>query len=583
MSKQKYHRTYEASALVNKDIKVNSVAKSIQQFVDFKGLETSGIDISEEALPQPKDVKGGPKEPVYGEKDQADIQGNIIPGFNKGRQQFLFFQFGEKKHAKKFLQHLLPYVSTMKEVMDFRKIYRQRRLRLGKSKIFLCATVLNVAFSRNGIAKLMKESVVEEFGDPGFRIGMAGRSSFLGDPTSRGSSGHPAKWKFGGPERPVDLAVIVGSDSSEQLGGLVEVVKNFAEECAIELVYEQYGQTLPGDLRGHEHFGFRDGISQPGVRGKLSKAPGDYITPRYIDDSDDRRLYFSKPGQLLVWPGQFLLGEPRQSTEDLTKKASNNQDNFPDWAKRGSYLVVRRLRQDVPAFWNFVNSCAKQLGIEPVKFASQIVGRWPSGAPIMRSPDSENTSLGADEFANNHFIFDDDTSASNLKSIPGYPGDNFSQAKADFLAKVCPHFAHIRKVNPRESVTDLGKPEDNLARAILRRGIPYGEPIVGQDKFSKRDATADRGLMFLCYNASIEDQFEFLQRRWSNSASQPNLGGFDPIIGQNGDPGRERFIEFPLADGKVTRIQFKEDFVIPTGGEYFFAPTISAIKDVLAK
>ena len=88
--------------------------------------------------------------------------------------------------------------------------------------------------------------------------------------------------------------------------------------------------------------------------------------------------------------------------------------------------------------------------------------------------------------------------------------------------------------------------------------------------------------MFLCYGGSIEDQFEFLQRRWSNSPAQPNVGGFDPIIGQNGRRGsRVRFIDFPAPGGTV-RINIKDEWVTPTGGGYFFAPTISAIRDVLS-
>lgn len=263
------------------------------------------------------------------------------------------------------------------------------------------------------------------------------------------------------------------------------------------MIYEQRGDTLPGNLRGHEHFGFRDGISQPGVRGKLSAAPGDYITPRYIDNTDDRRLYFAKPGQLLAWPGQFLLGEPRQSTEHLYNPPSSVANNFPVWAARGSYLVVRRLHQDVARFWHFATKAASRIGINSTKLASMLVGRWPSGAPLMRVPGGDNPALAADEFANNHFLFDDDTRPSSLKPIPGYPGDHFPPAMADFLATVCPHFAHIRKVNPRESVTDLGKPEDNLARMILRRGIPYGPPLVGAKRPSKRLIYRERGLVFL--------------------------------------------------------------------------------------
>ena len=46
------------------------------------------------------------------------------------------------------------------------------------------------------------------------------------------------------------------------------------------------------------------------------------------------------------------------------------------------------------------------------------------------------------------------------------------------LGRVCPHFAHIRKVNPRDSVTDLGKTGDTLLRMLLRRGITFGPPLI---------------------------------------------------------------------------------------------------------
>ena len=111
------------------------------------------------------------------------------------------------------------------------------------------------------------------------------------------------------------------------------------------------------------------------------------------------------------------------------------------------------------------------------------------------------------------------------------------------LGTVCPHFAHIRKTHPRDTATEMGKPHDSMLRMILRRGIAYGEPYLGVDD---PDPDVDRGLMFLCYGASIEDQFEFLTRRWSNLPNQPNDGGHDPVIGQrdsNGD--RERFIDVP--------------------------------------
>ena len=118
------------------------------------------------------------------------------------------------------------------------------------------------------------------------------------------------------------------------------------------------------------------------------------------------------------------------------------------------------------------------------------------------------------------------------------------------LGTVCPHFAHIRKTNPRDVTSEFGKPQDNLIRMIMRRGIAYG-PVLPERDASPRQVAADRGLMFLCYGATIEDQFEFLTRRWSNSAVQPNDGGHDPVIGQSDVRGhRGRVIDIPMGEGK---------------------------------
>jgi Dyp-type peroxidase family len=462
------------------------------------------------------------------------------------------------------------------------------RLRLGIEPP-MCALWVNIAFSIRAIALLVSKADAAAFGDQSFRQGLAARSTYLADPTRPSHPGHRRRWVVGGPRNEADILVIIAADDSPDLVATVNRIKAQAAASDLRLIFEQRGDTLPGSLHGHEHFGFKDGVSQPGVRGKVSAAPGDVITSRYIDAADPRARFFAKPGQLLVWPGQFLLGEPRQHTEHLFNSApaavptppAPSPPNFPRWAALGSYLVCRRLRQDVPAFWKFVIAYATSLGISPEKFASMLVGRWPSGAPILRTPGADDAALAGDQWANNHFIFDDDTRASMLRPISGYGGDAFPQAAQDLLGNICPHFAHIRKANPRDSATDLGKPHDSMLRMILRRGIPFGPPIVGVKKPSSKLLRQERGLMFICYASTIEDQFEILTRRWADSPFQPNFGGHDPIIGQRDEGGiRTRFIDFPTAAGP-RRIRIKNEWVIPTGGGYFFSPPIAAIAGVL--
>lgn len=541
----------------------------------LKGLSLSALGGDPDA-----ELPGAEPEPIYDATKRRSIQGNIIPGFNKDHQHFLFFRLGPRRRTKDFLRWIAPLITSMDEVLAFVRAHRALRLRLGVKEPPMCAAWVNIAFSYRAIQVLVSKADAAAFGDESFRQGLAARSTYLGDPSSRRRPGHRSHWVVGGPRREADILVIVAADDEEDLVTLVDAITDRADSAGLRLLFEQRGDTLPGALRGHEHFGFKDGVSQPGVRGKVSAAPGDYITPRYIDHADPRARFFAKPGQLLIWPGQFLLGEPRQHTEHLYNSAPAAA-NFPRWAALGSYLVCRRLRQDVPAFWKFAAGAASTLGIPTQQFGSMLVGRWPSGAPIMRTPAADNAALAGDEWANNHFIFDDTTRPSMLRPIPGYGGDAFPQAAADLLGSICPHFAHIRKTNPRDIPTDLGKPQDSMLRMILRRGIPFGDPIVGVKKPPPKLVRQERGLMFMCYASTIEDQFELLTRRWANSPIQPNFGGHDPIIGQADRRGvRTRFIDVPTPGG-ARRITIKNEWVVPTGGGYFFAPPIEAIAGVL--
>jgi deferrochelatase/peroxidase EfeB len=144
----------------------------------------------------------------------------------------------------------------------------------------------------------------------------------------------------------------------------------------------------------------------------------------------------------------------------------------------------------------------------------------------------------------------------------------------------CPLSSHIRKVNPRDGANDLGTENDTPTLYLLPRGISYGPPVAD---VNAADDGAGRGLLFVAYQASISEQFETLQRRWANRDTAPAGGGHDPIIGESaGTAGRARRFELVDGNGNMCVATLMNEYLTPTGGGYFFAPSIGAIRDCLA-
>ena len=182
--------------------------------------------------------------------------------------------------------------------------------------------------------------------------------------------------------------------------------------------------------------------------------------------------------------------------------------------------------------------------------------------------------------ANNAFQYVSEMEPFKLKSGAEEPEGYPEMAQPDPAGRACPLGAHLRKVQPRDHSSDMGNSNDTLKRRLIRRGIVYGEPIAD----NRVDDEVDRGLLFVSYQSSIDDQFEFLITHWANNDASPHSGGgHDMIIGQSAEEDRERIIEVPLADGVTKAITTKDEWVVPTGGGYFFMPSISALKNVIAK
>jgi Dyp-type peroxidase family len=511
-----------------------------------------------------------------------DIQGNILGGFNKDYQTLLGIKFGDTALAKAFLQDLATQVTPLRDVMHF-KVERRRRLKQsGAEPRDMKATWVAAAFSFDGLRALTTDAAL--FRDLEFRNGLAASSPRLGDP-----AGITASWKTGAPGHVPHLFLIVAADRDEDCTQAVEALTKSAIAAGMRVEYQETGRDLgtysQGRVQfpsGHEHFGFKDGVSQPGIRGVLPD--GSFLTPRALPpDSNDDGPAYAAPGQPLVCAGQFVLGYAQQ-LDSFPRVAgppvplgTAPSAVAPSWARNGSFLVFRRLRQDVAAFREFVVQATAQVGrsdVPAARLAAMLVGRWPSGAPIIRSPTSDDPMQTiADRI--NAFAFADDNASLNLPN--------------DSQGLICPVAGHIRKVNPRDEDTDQGAASATLIRRILRRGIPYGPPLAAGASDS---GFVDRGLLFLSYQASISLQFEFLASQWMNTSLLPTNPsglaeglGFDMLVGQN-STDRTRFAYLrsnpPGTDARIsTQTLTQKDWIVPTGGGYFFAPAVSVIKTVL--
>ncbi len=534
-----------------------------------------------------------PEEPVL---DGAEIQGNVVPGFMKPNMALSALAIDNVAKAKEWIAATAPKITTLAQAMETRvKVRELRTLRpmiagtLGAIPDEVDDEWVNVGFSYQGLGKLLKggphESDLAQFQDEAFIAGLATRSSFLGDPTDPSAEGNPANWVIGGPGKEADVLLVFGADRPKALTKMLEEIRGDATANGMAVLYEERGAKL--DEIGSEHFGFQDGVSQPGVRGRLSDDPDSFMTQRTIDPSavPDSWLY-GLPGQLLVWPGEFVFGYPDAGADPLVAGAENLPG--PDWSRNGSYLSFRRLRQDVPGFWKSLTEQAEQLASQPgfegwtaERLGANLVGRWRSGAPVARVPDADVPDLGTDRLANNSFGFAADSAA--LPLAGGGDTNTFPGAKADPVGLTCPMAAHIRKVQPRETPNDLGGRRASTSRRLLRRGLPYGPQMT--DPFGSDPANGDRGLLFISYQASLMDQFEFLCTAWMGSPVNPRSpGGFDMVVGENGQPGENRVRQCVLfgVEGAQGTVSTGSDFVIPTGGGYFFSPSIGALKGVLA-
>jgi Dyp-type peroxidase family len=461
-----------------------------------------------------------------------EIQANIVPGFATSHQRLIGVRFGgDVGAARQWLAECAGRLTTIRGDFTTWRLERREWKKEGRTAPRpRQVTWLNLGLSRGGLKQLAGSDRAGAIWDPWFRSGMWSVAGSLGD-------GSTEDWVLGGCEEDTPhVLVVLGNDDEHSLiadgDQLVALAKDFG--CRVPEGYDVHGATLPD---GHEHFGFKDGVSVPAVRGRVG--PSEFLYKRTLDPDDRRAARFAKPGQVLVWPGQAVFGYPAQSRTDLVEPGAVAHGGA-EWMRNGSLLVFRRLRQHVERFNRFAEEAAKTgARVDAARIKAYLVGRWPNGTPLVEYPDAEPVSPPDDI---NMFDF-----ANDLDGVR------------------CPLFAHVRKVNPRNAPTDLVGESATLALQPFRRGIPYGPP------YTEGAEDDDRGMLFLAYATSIRDSFGALSVGWMNRPDAPEQGryGWDLLTGQNERPDEPRFGR--LHDD--TKLTTRERWVEPTGGGFFFVPS----------
>ena len=327
----------------------------------------------------------------------------------------------------------------------------------------------------------------------------------------------PKRWEkpFGSPD--VHLGVSAFARDRAQLDTVVSRAESALQNrSGVTAIWRLDAQALPTEK---EAFGFRDGISQPAIEGT--------------------NVLGSNPKEQPFKAGEFLIGYPDE-TGDLPPSPK------PDvLGRNGTYVVFRKLHQRVAAFRQYLKTNATSPEAEEL-LAAKMMGRWRSGAPLALCPMHDDPELGADPSRNNDFLFRIDD-PKGFKTPPG---------------------SHIRRTNPRDAVV-LGVPR---LHRMIRRGTSYGPPL--PDGVLDDDGV-DRGLAFVFVGAHLNRQFEFVQSEWINDGNFfGESGAKDPIVGPNDGNGQFIVPQQPIR----RRLQGLRQFVVTRGGEYFFAPSLRALR-----
>jgi Dyp-type peroxidase family len=449
-----------------------------------------------------------------------DIQDNVVEPILMRYGRHIFVKFHDGARARAWLRDLYERVNARCEEHQARRF------------------TVNIGFTFEGLKALgLSQRSLDSF--PGaFRAGMRGRAPLVGDVGPHA----PEHWEggLGGPD--IHAMMWIRTDSDEGREAAMRIIRAEMDvHGGVEIRFVQDTKALAhenGIGSEGQHFGYADPISQPALEGMDGDSqPGDGVLE---PDGTWRPLK----------PGEFLLGYEDEVGPDGTRVPEPRELRL-----NGTYLVFRKLYQDVAAFRRHLATAAKSLYGTDDEYhqelvAAKLMGRWRSGCPLDLSPDKDDLAIAADPERRNDFTYD---------------GDD------DGLR--CPLGAHLRRANPR--ATTLTRATAVRRHRLIRRGVEYG-PLL--EDGALQDDGVDRGLINMFIQADIERQFEFVQNEWMMGGEFIGLDPDeqDPINGVGGETS-----QMSVPGAKVPFLFDLPTVVTVKGGEYLFVPGLAALQGLI--
>jgi Dyp-type peroxidase family len=462
--------------------------------------------------------------PTLPRVDYADIQGDILRAYGNDykRTSYMLAHLEHATGGRSWLGGLLDQVTNAEQWEGPKP-----------------ETTLNVALTYAGLRALgLAEDLLATFSTE-FSEGMAARSETLGDV---GASA-PSQWEAPLGSGRAHVLVTINALTTELLGERLEAFRAGVQAAdGVSIVHEQHAELLPGV---REHFGYADGFAQPAIAG---------VTPH-------KTLGGGIPEKEDKWRGlalgEFILG---YEDEDSLVDPQHRLPNAPaePLGRSGTYMIYRKLSQDVTLFRNTLREAARLYeGGDEEMLAAKVVGRWRNGTPLVSSPEAPDPNFDPRDLHANAFRYLD----------------------SDAEGTSCPLGAHIRRANPRDALGWKGLEESGLLgyrHRIIRRGMPYGPPL--PDGASETQLAAagytDRGLVFVCFNASISRQFEGIQTQWINDGNVLHLGhDKDFLLGDSSTTNK-----MTIQGDPPFFLAPQPSFVTTRGGEYLFVPGLAALR-----